>query len=118
MIAFLPSPKENIVALKISGTLTKEDYLSIIPTLEAKMKQFGKIRFYAEVENLGMPTLSALWEDIKFDYKHYRDFSHVAVVGEPDWMASLTKLTAPLVPAEVRVFGNEEKSTAMQWLAS
>lgn len=118
MIEFLPSPKENIVALKISGTLTKEDYERIVPTLEAKIKQFGKIRFYGEVENLGMPTLSALWEDIKFDFKHYRDFSHVAVIGEPDWMAALTKLTAPLVPAEVRVFRNEEKSTAMQWLAS
>jgi hypothetical protein len=117
MIEILPSLKENIIALKISGTLTKEDYLSIVPIMEAKIKQFGKIRFYGQIENLKMPTLSALWEDIKFDAKHYHDFSHVAVVGEPEWMAALTKLTAPIIPAEVRVFGREETGAAMEWLA-
>jgi hypothetical protein len=118
MIQILPSPKENIIALKISGTLSKEDYLSIVPTMEAKIRQFGKLRFYGEIEDLKMPELAALWEDLKFDMKHYHDFSHVAVVGEPGWLASLTKITSPLVPAEVRVFAKEEKAAAMQWLES
>lgn len=116
MIQLLPSPKENIVALKVSGKLTKADYDHVLPILETKILQFGKIRLYAEVENLELPSLNALWQDLKFDVKHYNDFSHVAVVGEPEWLSALTKLASPLVPAEVRVFKKGESSDALNWL--
>lgn len=118
MIALLSSPKENIVALKVSGSLTKPDYDRILPTLETKIRQFGKIRLYAEIEQLGLPTIQALWEDLKMDIKHYNDFSHIAVVSEPDWLAAITKLVSPLVPAEVRTYSAENKAAAMLWLAS
>ena len=118
MIQLLPSPKENLVSLKVSGSLTKEDYDRILPTLETKIRQFGKIKLYVEVEKLALPTLNALWEDLKMDLKHYNDFSYVAVVGEPDWLAAITKLVSPLVPAEVRTYDREDRATAMQWLVS
>jgi hypothetical protein len=118
MMEILPSPKENVLLVKITGNITKEDYDRLVPVMEAKIQQHGKIKLYTELENLGLPTLGALWEDIKMDVKHYRDFSHVAVVGEPEWLASITKLVAPLVPAEVRVFSLEEKDAAMQWITS
>ncbi|MFC5272200.1 STAS/SEC14 domain-containing protein [Adhaeribacter terreus] len=117
MIELLPSPKENVVALKISGSLTKADYDGIVPTLETKIRQFGKIKLYGEIEHLGMPTLQALWEDLKMDIKHYNDFSQIAVVGEPERLAAITKLVSPLVPAEIRIYNREEKAAAMQWLA-
>ena len=117
MIALLPSPKQNVVALKVSGKLTKADYDQITPTLETKIRQFGKLKLYVEVDNLGLPTLHALWEDLKMDIKHYNDFSHVAVVGEPEWLAAITKLVSPLVPAEVRIYNHEDKADAMLWLS-
>ncbi|MBK0402025.1 STAS/SEC14 domain-containing protein [Adhaeribacter sp. BT258] len=116
MIALLPSPKENLIALKISGTLTKADYDRIKPTLETRIRQFGKIKLYAEIEHLGLPTLPAIWEDLKMDIKHYNDFSHVAIIGEPEWLAAITKLVSPLVPAEIRVFKSEERNDALNWL--
>ncbi|KAA9340746.1 SpoIIAA family protein [Adhaeribacter soli] len=116
MLELLPSPKENIVVLKVSGKLTKAHYDQVVPILETKIKQFGKLKLHAEIENLEIPSLQALWQDIKFDVKHYNDFSHIAVVGEPEWLAAMTKLVSPLVPAEIRVFKKEERADALNWL--
>ena len=116
MIQLLPSPKENIVVLKVNGKLTKADYDHVVPILETKIKQFGKIKAYVEIENLEIPSLQALWEDIKFDVKHYTHFSHLAAVSEPEWLAAIAKLAAPLVPAEIRVFKRQERDDAMNWL--
>ena len=118
MLEILPSPAGNLVKLRIIGQLTKPDYDRLVPVLETHIDKYGKLKLYCEFENLAIPTLAALWEDIKFDIKHYRDFTHVAIVGEPEWMAAITKLAAPLVPAEVRVFAREEKDAAMLWLTS
>ena len=118
MIDILPSPAGNLVKLRVIGQLTKQDYDRLVPVLETHIKQHGKLKLYCEMENIQIPTLSALWQDIKFDFKHYKDFTHVAIIGEPEWMAALTKLVAPLVPAEVRVFERGEQDAAMLWLTS
>lgn len=118
MIEVLPSPADNIVAIRLSGKLERADYEHVVPLLESKIKQHGKVKLYGEVEDLTMPTISALWQDFKFDVKHYRDFSHIAAVGEPDWLSAMTKLAAPFVPAEVRVYDVAEKNDAMNWLRS
>ena len=118
MIEILPSPSGNLVKLRASGQLTKQDYDRVIPMLETHINKFGKLRLYCEVENLEMPSMSAIWQDVKFDVKHYNDFTHVAVIGEPEWLAAITKLAAPMVPAEVRVFKRDEKDAALLWLTS
>ena len=118
MIDILPSPAGNLIKLRVSGQLTKQDYERIIPMLETHINLHGKLKLYCEVENMEMPTLPAIWEDLKFDFKHYNDFTHIAMVGEPEWMAALTKLVAPVIPAEVRVFTREEKDAALLWLNS
>lgn len=118
MIDILPSPAGNLLKLRVSGQLTKQDYDRLIPVIETHLNQHGKLKLYCEVENLEMPTLTAIWQDLKFDVKHYRDFTHIAVIGEPEWLAAMTKLAAPLVPAEVRVFAREEQEAALLWLTS
>lgn len=118
MLDILPSPAGNLIKLRVSGQLTKQDYERLEPMFETHRHQHGKLKLYCEVENLEMPTLPALWEDLKFDFKHYNDFTHIAVVGEPEWLAALTKLAAPLIPAEVRIFKREEQDAALLWLNS
>ena len=118
MIDILPSPAGNLVKLRVSGQLTKQDYDRLVPVLETHINKYGKLKLYCEVENLQMPTLPAIWQDLKFDFKHYNDFTRVAMVGEPEWMAALTKLAAPVIPADIRVFERDEKDAAMLWLTA
>jgi hypothetical protein len=57
-----------------------------------------------------------LWEDLKFDVKHYRDVSRLALVSEDSskqWMATLSK---PFTGAEVRFFGSDQVNAAREWV--
>lgn len=82
MIQLLEQSKDDLVAFSISGNVSRSDYNVMLPLLEERIKQHGKIRVYAEVQDVGEYTLQALWEDIKFDMKHATDFSKAALVGD------------------------------------
>jgi hypothetical protein len=61
-------------------------------------------------------SAGALWEDLKFDMKHYHDVARLALVAEnPDkeWMATLSK---PFTAAEVKFFPIVAHETAREWV--
>lgn len=61
-------------------------------------------------------TPKALWEDLKFDVKHYSDVDRLAVVGDDaseSWMANIAK---PFTAADVRFFPKQELDRARGWV--
>ena len=83
---------------------------------------FGSIRrrhdddLLVEIADLEGWTPAALWEDLKFDVRHYRDIARLALVGRDDsqkWMATLSR---PFTGAEVRYFSHDELTAARDWV--
>ena len=61
-------------------------------------------------------TPAALWEDLKFDVKHYRDVSRFALVGE-DWTKNwLATVSEPFTAAEIRYFIERDIEGARDWV--
>src|SRR5690349_12265570 len=116
MYTILPSMKPNVVAIKFSEKAAKKDYETIIPYLENKIKQYGKINLYWEMEHFNGWDLGALWEETKFDIQHAKDFSRVAVVGDSKWEEWLTKAMKPFTSAAIKFYRPEQKQEAMQWV--
>jgi len=111
-------PGRNLLVLNISGDLTKEHYDEVLPLLEKKIARWGKINLYLDVRSFSHVTASALWEDIKLDVKHWRDFNRVAVTSDDSNLLKAAAALATLVsPAEVRHFDLERKEEAMLWAA-
>lgn len=104
------------MAFSISGNVSRSDYNVMPPLLEERIKQHGKIRVYAEVQDVEEYTLQALWEDIKFDMKHATDFSKAALVGDQKWIDWLTTMAKPFTTAKLRYFDYSERTQAWEWI--
>ena len=61
----------KVLGVILSGKLTKDDYQHFVPEVERLVAQHGKIRILARMHDFHGWTVGALWEDIKFDWKHF-----------------------------------------------
>ena len=60
--------------------------------------------------------VGALWEDIKFDAKHFRDIERLALVGDRQWEKGMAVFCKPFTTAKVRYFPSEKLDEAANWL--
>ncbi|RDV16974.1 STAS/SEC14 domain-containing protein [Pontibacter diazotrophicus] len=116
MLQILEESQGDLVAFRISGNVDKNDYDVMLPVLEDKIQKHGKIKVYAEVQDVEAYSLRALYEDIKFDLKHASDFSKAAIVGDQDWMDWLAKAARPFTTAEVKYFNFSQRKEAWLWI--
>jgi hypothetical protein len=61
----------KVLEVHISGKLVKEDYERFVPVVEGLIQQFGKVNVLVSMHDFHGWTAGALWEDIKFDTKHF-----------------------------------------------
>jgi hypothetical protein len=104
--------------VRASGKLSKEDYEQFVPGLERLIKEQGKIRVLFEMHDFHGWEGGALWEDIKFDVKHFADIRRLAMVGEKKWEEWMARFCQPFTSAEIRYFDQSRADAARQWITS
>ena len=104
------------LVVHLSGKLEKEDYETFVPTVERLVQQHGKIRMLVVMESFHGWDAGALWEDIKFDLKHFNDVERLALVGDKGWEKGMAVFCKPFTTAEVRYFDRNELEEARTWL--
>ena len=117
MIKIINVDDTDVLALEVTGKFTSEDYDKIIPVFENKIRKEGRIKIYIEFDDFDSIEPGAIWKDLKFDVKHYNDFSRIAVVGDEKWMDWMTKSIAPFTSAKVRYFSKSDRVLAKRWLS-
>ena len=117
MIRFMDESSGNVVGLHVTGTLHEKDYAELLPRLEALFQTHGKLSvlFYADPAFKGW-DLSAAWEDAALGFRHAADFERLALVGAPDWVAWMFRLSAFLMKGEIRIFPEERMDEAWRWV--
>lgn len=106
----------KILEVKLSGKLHKDDYVHFVPLVERLIGQHGKIRLLVEMHDFHGWDMGALWEDIKFDMKHFRDIERLALVGESKWEAGMATFCKPFTSAEIRYFDSKDIAEARRWI--
>jgi len=106
----------NILDITVTGWLTKEDYEHFVPEVERIIREHRKARVLFEMHEFHGWTLSALWEDIKFDARHFGDIERLAFVGERKWEAGMASFCKPFTSASIRYFDRGQEDEARQWL--
>ena len=102
--------------VRISGKLTHKDYRRFVPEFERLARQHGKIRVLFEMEDFHGWKAAALWEDIKFDLKHFADIERLAMVGDRRWQKWMSEFCRPFTTAEIRYFSRSAAVGARAWL--
>jgi hypothetical protein len=76
----------------------------------------GKIRILFEMHNFHGWTAGAMWEDLKFDFKHWKDIERLAIVGESKWQQGMAVFCKPFTSATIQYFDHAKLADAKAWL--
>jgi hypothetical protein len=112
------SSEGNVLEIELTGRLQKEDYAHFVPEMERFVKEHGKIRVLVEMHDFHGWSAGALWEDIKFDLRHFRDIERIAIVGEKAWERGMAAFCKPFTAAKLRYFERSDINEARSWLAN
>ncbi|GAA2496894.1 STAS/SEC14 domain-containing protein [Streptomyces sp. NPDC059506] len=110
----------GVDALKAVGTVSKNDYETVIePLVDSARKEGRRIRFLYEFgPEFRSFTPGAGWEDLKVGFGLMRLLDGCAVVTDTAWIRESSRLAGFLMSCPVRVFGTRERDEAVRWLGS
>ena len=110
------APSAQVLHVQIRGKLDKEDYDRFVPAIERLVQQEGPLRILVEMDEFHGWTAGALWEDVKFDARHFNDIEKLAIVGDRKWEEGMATFCKPFTTAKVKYFDRTEIEQAEQWL--
>jgi hypothetical protein len=102
--------------IQLSGKLTKGDHQRFVPEIERLIQREGKIRVLCQMHDFHGWTLGALWEDVKFDLKHFGDIERLAFVGDRKWEAGMAAFCKPFTRAAIRYLYENKYEEAVRWI--
>jgi hypothetical protein len=116
MFEILDITKNNVIAINIEGRINKRDYDELLPIVEEKSRQFGKISMYLEFNNIKGVTPKAALDDIMTYFKYATKFDKIAVIGEEHWGSLLASTSKEFYSANIRYFKLKQKEDATSWI--
>lgn len=108
----------RILEVQATGKLAAADYQQLVPTFERLKSQHGKLRVLLELHDFHGWTPGGLWEDIKFDAKHFAHIERLAILGERKWHRGMAAFCKPFTTARIRFYTPDQANAARQWLAT
>lgn len=110
----------DILGLRGTGTVSKDDYDDVVHPLLSEARREGKrirllFHFPPQFEGL---TPGAAWEDVQIGFRHLRLFERIALVSDKEWIRNITRGAGALLPCPIKVFRDAEWDDALAWLAA
>lgn len=106
----------KILIVHVSGKLAKTDYEGFVPEFERLVRLHGRLRVLFDMTDFHGWEVGALWEDIKFDVKHFADIERLAMVGETKWESGMASFCKVFTKATIRYFDHVQSAEARRWL--
>jgi hypothetical protein len=119
MLEFIASP-DDILALKISGSIRGEELDVIMDRLDTAMANHDQVHVFVETQGIAGLELASL--------PHYcsramplfgklRSFGRVAVVADQTWIRVGTRIEGAILPfIAYRTFEPDERDVALAWV--
>ncbi len=106
----------KLLVVHVSGKLTKTDYAHFVPEFERLVQKHGKVRILFDMTGFHGWEAGALWEDIKFDVKHFADIERLAMIGETKWESGMASFCKVFTKATIRYFDHAQAAEAQKWV--
>lgn len=120
MMKLLTNFPDHVVGVSASGQVDAKDYETVLmPAIDAALERHGRVRVLYQLtpEFTGF-TSGAMWDDAKRGLSNWKAWERIAVVTDLHWVANATRMFAFLMPGLVKVFSNQERTDAEQWIAA
>ena len=106
----------KICLVQVSGELISADYAHLVSKFERLVRQHGKLRVMYDMRNFRGWDAGALWAEVRFDVKHFKDIIRCAAVGDQRWQKRLTEFCEPFTAGTIRYFDSVGVAAARKWL--
>jgi hypothetical protein len=117
-IELVENAAEKLLEVKASGKLSSEDYETLEPGVDKLIESAGKIKILFIMHDFHGWELGAVWEDIKFGTRHFRDIEKIAMVGEKAWEKWMATICRPFTMSSIKYFDAGQEEEAREWLNS
>ncbi|NNJ25985.1 STAS/SEC14 domain-containing protein [Alienimonas chondri] len=107
---------ENVIEVTLTGKLAAADYEAFVPRIEPLLQQHDKVRMVVILDDFHGWSVGALWEDVKFDLKHFADIDRLAIVGDATWEKGMSVFCKPFTTAKVQYFDLSKVDAARAWV--
>jgi len=106
----------KVLVIRLSGKLLHKDYQAFVPEIERQLDQNGQLRLLVDMQDFHGWSVAAVWDDMKFNWKHFRDFERIAFVGGKRWEQKMAQMCRPFTKARVRYFDHGQMDEAQAWI--
>ena len=108
----------DVLGIRAQGIITAQDYeQTLMPLVEEKLKTHDRLKLLFVLDDaFESYSEAAAWDDMRFGFRHFGDFSKIAIVTDRDWIRHGAKLFGPLIGAEVHIFAGNELDAARSWI--
>ncbi|MFX0542170.1 STAS/SEC14 domain-containing protein [Roseovarius sp. S4756] len=114
----LSDGSDGVIAYEIDGPITAEDLDKVMAPLEPYLKGDKKIDLLVRIKSYEGFDPSIL-TDGSFMGSKIGAISHVgryAIIGAPEWMATMVGSVGAIMPFEMRMFDHSEEDAAWAWV--
>lgn len=115
-IEFSEENDGKILVVHVLGTLVRADYGPFVSEFERLLRLHGKLHVLFDMTGFHGWDAGAVWEDIKFDIKHFGDIERLAMVGDKKWQHGMAAFFKPFTKATTQYFDQDDAVAARQWL--
>lgn len=118
MITVSPLTAQGVLEIRISGTLTAEDYAgTLTPAMDEAAASGNRLRLLLQVgPDFSGFTAKAAWADARLGLRHWSGFERIAVVTDLDWVENMVQFMGFALPGAVETFDHQELDDARRWL--
>jgi len=116
MFEIIKTEDPALIAVRICGRITKDEFIQVKTEIEKVISQYGKFRFLIEAADLEVPSPGFFMEDFKFILHNHRNAERVALVGNKTWEKIWLEFVKLLTSVNVRFFDVSQKAQAWEWI--
>lgn len=106
----------RVMEIDLHGKLSRHDFEQFVPDTEKLIARYGKIRLLVTMHDFDGWDIGALWEEIKWEAKHFNDMERIAIVGDEGWHQYMASVCQPFTTAKVRYFNLDQIEAAYTWV--
>lgn len=118
MIDLLPNLSDHVVAARITGDISADEFDAVIrPALATVLERYDKANVVLVLTGAeGTASARGLVAAGKLSLADLRQFHRLALVSDLEWVARATGMLRFIAPCSIRRFGESDWEEALQWV--
>jgi stage II sporulation SpoAA-like protein len=116
MIEQIKDVPANMVAFRVSGGVTKDDFDTVHFHVENIVQKTGKLNYLLQLDNSPADfTVGAWLQDAMLGIKNLSKWNRAAIVSDSETVLKFTEVFSKVMPGEFRGFHKDDLQQAIDW---